>query len=316
MKHFATGSRPMVVPQSAEDQATRLLEVSWNGRLITGLNQAAYRSYIFPVMSPAGVAVTAERSASDHPWHQSVTIGTDHFYTYQGRGGERCEDPPIHFYWDWPFQGRDAGRIVSAAHDEVTELDERHLRITQRLRWQSPEQWGDPPFRRILAEEIRTIHVYPGDTANVIDVRSQLRPTEWDLRLGPCRHAYFTIRVADHLRVTDKIGQKIGGTLTGAGRRVGEKELRWQLSDWIDYSGPDARGRVAGVAVAQFPSMGNMPWYLVDYGSIRVNAHRMAARCLKRGDTMDVAIRVIAHDGTPVEAGVADLCTSLEMPGM
>ena len=69
----------------------------------------------------------------------------------------------------------------------------------------------------------------PGDVANIIDVRSQVRPTDWDLRIGPCRHGYFTIRVADHLRVVDRKGDKVGGKLTASGGRVGEKEIRWQL---------------------------------------------------------------------------------------
>ncbi len=307
MRYFTVESDGLSIPAKWEDESTRLLKVSWKGRLITGLSQAAYRSYVYPVLSPAGVHVTTERSISDHPWHQSVTIGSDQFYTYVQTPSGKVEEDPINLYWDWKFQGREAGRIVSAPVDEYTELAEGHLQITQRLQWQGPEEWGVPPYRRILAEEMRTIDVRPGQVANVIDVRSRLRPTRWDIRIGPCRHGYFTIRVADHLRVTDPKGNKIGGKLTASGDRVGEEEIRWQLADWIDYSGEDENSRMAGIALFQFPSVGNVPWYLVDYGSVRINPYRLGAKNVNRGDTVDIAIRVIAHDGDASEAGVAEL---------
>lgn len=307
MRHFSVENGAYFIPDRWEDDAARLLEVRWNGRLVTGLSQSAYRSYVFPVLTPAGVAVTTERSASDHPWHQSVTIGSDHFYTYVQTPAGKVEEDPLNMYWDWPFQGREAGRIVSGVIDECTELAADHLQITQRLQWQGPERWGSPPHRRILAEEMRTIDVRPGATANVVDVRSRVRPTRWDFRIGPCRHGYFTIRVADHLRVVDRDGNKVGGRLTASGGRVGEREIRWQFADWVDYSGKDENGRMAGVALFQFPSVGNVPWYLVDYGSVRINPHRLDAKYVQRGEVLDLAIRVVAHDGDADEAGISDM---------
>ncbi len=312
MRHFSVESEGMDIPSDAEAESTRLLKVNWKGRAITGLSQSAYRSYVYPVLTPAGVAVTTERSVSDHPWHQSVTIGTDYFFTYQQSPTGKIEEPPLNFYWDWKFQGRNAGRIVSVADNEITELAENHLQITQRLRWQSPEEWGEPPYRRILIDEMRTIDIYPGDVANIIDVRSRLRPTYWDVRIGPCRHAYFTIRVADHLRVMDPQGNKIGGTLTASDDRTGQEQICWQLADWIDFSGKDTAGRRAGIALFQFPSLGNVPWYVINYGSIRINPFRLDARNLNRGDMVDVAIRIVAHDGDAREAGVADLYESFK----
>ena len=105
MRHFTAEEGSYSIPDRWEDEATRLLKISWKGRLVTGLSQSAYRSYVFPVVSPAGVQVTTERSASDHPWHQSVTIGTDRFYTYLQSPEGPVEQPPLNMYWDWPFQG-------------------------------------------------------------------------------------------------------------------------------------------------------------------------------------------------------------------
>ena len=312
MRYFSLETRPQSIPERWEDEATRLMKVSWKGRTVTGLNQAAYRSYIYPVLSPAEVPVTTERSIRDHPWHQSVTIGTDHFYVYQSSPDGKVEEPARNFYWDWPFQGRDAGRIISQAENEATELADDHLQITQRLNWEGPEEWGVPPHRRIMALEMRTIDVRPGETANIIDVRSRVRPTDWDLRIGPCRHSYFTVRVADHLRVSEPEGTRLTGMLVDSQGRIGAGEICWQHADWIDFYGTDAEGRTAGIALFQFPSLGNVPWYLVDYGSIRINPFRLDARYVNRGDLVDVAIRVVAHDGTPDEAGIVGLYASFK----
>ena len=296
----------MDLPSDAEAESTALVNVSWKGRAIAGLRQAAYRSYVYPVLTPAGVTVTTD-TPTDHPWHQSVTIGSDYFFTYRQSPSGKIEDSAWNFYWDWEFQGRDAGRIVTTAVNECTELSEDHLQITQRLQWQGPEEWGVPPYRRIVVEEMRTIDMYPGDVANIIDIRSRLRPTNWDIRIGPCRHGYFTVRVADHLRAAEKDGRKLSGILVDSENRTGADEIGWQLADWVDYSGKDAHGQTAGIALFQFASLGNVPWYVVDYGSVRINPFRLQAKNLNRGDMVDVAIRVVAHDGDASEANVAGL---------
>ena len=118
------------------------------------------------------------------------------------------------FYTNEPdMRGRGEGRIVAMTHNECTEFNEGHLEFIVRMQWQGPEQGYAPKYRRVVAEEMRTVSVFPGEVANIIDVRSQLRPTEWDIRLGPSRHGYFTIRVADHLRVADRNGVKQGGSI-------------------------------------------------------------------------------------------------------
>ena len=243
-----------------EDEATRLLKIGWKDRLVAGLSQSAYRSYVFPVVSPAGVYVTTERSASDHPWHQSVTIGSDRFYTYLQSPEGPVEQPPLNMYWDWPFQGRDAGRIISSVVDERTERAEDHLEITQRLQWQGPEEYGVGTL---------SSHSRRGDTHHRRAARRRgqhhrrSQPGASD-RLGP-PHRPVPSWVLHHSSGRPpscgrpEWGCKVGGKLTASGGRVGEKEIRWQLADWVDYSGKDDQGRMAGVAMFQFPSRGKCP---------------------------------------------------------
>lgn len=294
------------------DDPVRMLKVGWKGKPVTGFNQSSRRCYVYPVMTPSGVGVTNERPTSDHAFHQSITVGNDYFFTYQTSAAGRFEEPGMCFYTNSPdMRGRGEGRIVATTHNECTELGEDHLEIIVRLQWQGPEQGYAPKYRRVVAEEMRTISVFPGEVANVIDVRSQLRPTEWDIRLGPSRHGYFTIRMADHLRVVDPKGEKQGGCIVDSeGRR--DDHVTWQHADWIDYYGTDSQGRTAGLAVFQFPSLGNVAWYAGTYGSIRVNPFRKGGTYVCRGEEVDVAIRIVAHDGDPHEAAVADLYESFK----
>lgn len=307
MRYFEVDSSDIALPDSWDSDPVRLLRIGQQGRSVTGFCQSSRRCYIYPLVTPAGVAVTNERPTSDHPFHQSLTVGNDYFFTYQTSAAGRFEEPGICFYTNGPdMRGRGEGRIVATAHNEVTELGENHLEFIARTQWQGPEEGIAPKYRRVVAEEMRTVSVFPGKHANIIDVRSQLRPTQWDLRLGPSRHGYFTIRVADHLRVVGRSGETIGGRLVDSeGRR--DDEVIWQHANWIDYYGTDAEGRTAGLAVFQFPSMGHVAWYAGTYGSIRVNPFRKGATLVARGDEVDLAIRVVAHDGDPFEAGVPEL---------
>lgn len=58
---------------------SRRLKIGWRGRAVTALSQGPYRAYLYPVFTPAGVAATCE-GPTDHPHHQSITIGTDHLH--------------------------------------------------------------------------------------------------------------------------------------------------------------------------------------------------------------------------------------------
>ena len=307
MQFFSVESSALSVPDDWMDDPVRFLKVAWKGRPVTGLNQSSRRCYLYPVLTPSGVAVTNERPTSDHAFHQSVTVGNDYVFTYETSAAGRFEHPGMCFYTNMPdMRGRGEGRIVVTAHNECTELSEGHLEFVVRMQWQGPEEGYAPKHRRVVGEEMRTITVLPGDKANIIDVRSQLRPTQWDMRLGPSRHGYFTIRVADHLRVVDPQVRKVGGNLVDSAGRRGE-DVIWQHADWVDYYGTDAEGRTAGISVFQHPSMGNVAWYAATYGTIRVNPFRKGGTFVLRGDEVDKGIRVVAHDGDPFEAGVPEL---------
>ena len=298
MQHFSVETDAVPLPRGATAKARRV-KISRGGKLITALSQGFHRAYLYPVFTPAGTAVTTE-SPIDHPHHQSIAIGADHFNVYYPYSTDKLEEANYNFYVNETFQGRSAGRIVGVGF-EAEEVSEDHLRIVQNLEWRGAAEWGAPAGGRVLALETRTIDIHTGETANIIDIRSALRPGEWDFSIGPTRHAYFTIRLADGLHETD------GGTIVDSENRRGADRINGRTADWVDYSGPGPHGRGAGIAVFLHPSLGNPPWHVYEWGTIAINPLARAARRVNRGETLEFALRIVAHDGDADQAGIAEL---------
>ncbi len=302
MKHFHVDTEPQVVAGSPTPKLRRVA-VRWKGRPILDLTQGTFRNYIFPLYSPAGVPLTSE-TPSDHPHHNSVVVSADVVFVKLPPQitslSNEIEEATYNLYVNEIFQGRAPGRIWATAV-EAEERGPDRLTLVQSLQWQGPVEWGAPPDigRRVIAEETRTIDIRPGDVSNVIDVRSQLRPTQWDLTIGPARHAYFTVRVEDSLRPSG------GATMIDAKGRVGAASISGSTADWVDISGPAAHGRTAGLTVMLHSSLAGAPLYCADYGTITINPFMRTRGVLDRGQELDLAIRLLAHDGDHEQAGVA-----------
>ncbi|NKB69789.1 MAG: hypothetical protein GKR89_22180 [Candidatus Latescibacteria bacterium] len=302
MRYFSVEVEEIPLPQAATPRMRRM-QVCWRERPVLDLTQGDFRAYIYPLYSPAGVPLTAE-SPVDHPHHNSVVCSADVVVAklppLTPDTSSLEEEATYNLYVNQVFQGRAPGRIWSVGV-ESREVGPAHLQLVQTLYWQGPEEWGAAAGRRTLAIETRTIDVYPGATANAIDIRSQLRPTEWDLRFGPTRHAYFTVRVAHGLRPVD------GGCLLDSEGRVGDAAIRAQTADWVDMSGPASHGQQAGLTVVPHASLAGLPWIVVDWGTITVNPFQHRARLIPVGETLDLGLRLLAHDGDAQEADVAGI---------
>ena len=296
MRHFTVEDDRIELSRGATARARRV-KVGWRGRQVLGLSQGDFRSYIYPVFTPSGVQVTSE-SPIDHPHHQSVTIGADHLSCYLPYSSDKVEEANYSFYINYVFQGRAPGRIVSRSV-EGSEIAPDHLRLTQELDWQGPEEWGAPD-RRIVAVETRTIDVRPADGANVIDVRTRLSPTEWALRIGPTRHAFFTVRLADGLRVVD------GGSVVDSEGRSGGDAISGQRAAWVDACGQAYKGHRAGIAVFPHASTADSPWGVADYGTITVNPIFESSWELDPGDSVEAGVSLVVHDGSTGDAGIAE----------
>ena len=293
MRRFTVEPDRVDLPTGASAGARRTW-IKHDGRIIAALSQNAYRAYIYPLLTPSGVSVTAE-SPIDHPHHNSIAIGADHFDCLFVYDRSRVERATYNFYVNDTFQGRAPCSIVSTAVDSI-EMAEDRLRIDQRLEWRGPVEWG-APNRRVLARETRAIDIQPGKTANIVRIDSRLEPADWDILIGPTRHAYFTVRMADGLRVID------GGTIVDAGGRRAVQRINGNTADWVDVYGTGPHGREAGAAIIPHPSSLPTAWYAHDWGSVAVNPFLHEQGSLRRGGSMDVGVTIVAHDGpTPFHA--------------
>ena len=142
---------------------------------------------------------------------------------------------------------------------------------------------------------------YPGETANLIDIRSQLSPTDWDIKIGPTRHAYFGVRMIESLRAT------AGATLVDSAGRSDGASISGEISDWVDCSGQIAAGKSAGVALFRYPSTAEASWYIADWGTLAVNPFAREGRMIRHGEVLDLAVRVVVHDGDAEVAGIEGL---------
>ncbi len=293
MTSFGVQAEQVDLPRGAYHKTPRTY-VTWDGRPVLGLSQNDHRAYLFPVCTPAGVPVTSE-SPTDHPHHNSVWIGADHVTALLPFGNDRSEEATYSFYINQTFQGRAAGSIVAdaPAHHEI---DDDAVQLVQKLDWIGPAEWGAPSGRKI-ARELRTtcIRFVDGNSNNqaafLVDLTSELSPTEWALRIGPTRHAYFGVRLVEPLRPA------LGGQLADPSGPVTLADIVGQPGAWVGASAEVVAGHTAGIVVARDSDTARMPWSLHDWGTLDVNPLGALARELAQGDTLTCRLRLLVHDG-------------------
>ena len=321
MKNFELETENIGLPEGATPRA-RCVKIRWRDRPIAHLTQGIFRSYMYPLYSPAGVSLTTEYPV-DHPHHNSIVVSADVFFVklppLAPEMSPLTEEATYNLYVNNVFQGRAPGRIW-VADTESEEISESHLRVTQSIEWQGPEEWGAPPAvpgpfgRRVLAMETRTYDIYPGKVANIVDLRTELSPTDWDITIGPTRHAFITVRAEDKLRPIN------GGRLVDSEGREGEDAIIGNVADWLDMSGPASYGKRAGIALMPHPSAsGNpygsgkdIPWYAGSYGTMLINPFQAEPGVINRGERVSLGVRILAHDGDAVEADVAGMYESFK----
>ncbi len=271
--------------------------VSFDGRPVLGLSQNDNRAYLFPVCTPAGVAVTSE-SPTDHPHHNSVWIGADHVTALLPFGSDnesRFEEATYSFYINQTFQGRAAGRIVARSLEHHSN-DKHHLQLLQSLEWIGPPEWGAPDGRTVAREQRTTsLRFVDGETdgqaAFLIDVVSTLSPTEWSLKIGPTRHAFFGIRLVEPLRPA------LGGQLAGPGGPTSVADVVGNSGPWVQASADVVAGHTAGIVVVRDQQTRELPWSLYEWGTIDVNPLVSRTHELAQDDSLTCRLKLIVHDG-------------------
>jgi hypothetical protein len=285
---FSLETDDIALPQGAF-AGTHRQTLRHNGNPVLALTQGRRRAYVFPLFTPKGFAVTTE-SPADHPHHNSLWFAADHFHLRMPTGPDRFEEYTYNFYVDDTFQGRAPGSLI--VKDTKAQPDAGGgIAIVQNIEWRGPVEWA-APMGRHAASETRTMRISAEDGRYVMDIESRLRSAEFDFSLGPTRHAYFNVRVAESMTVPfggvlqDDQGRKGGAAITGVGAK------------WIDYSGPVGGGNVAGISVFPDPrDHEDLSWFVTDWGVVTIGPFRLKQRIVRKGDEIVARYRVIVHDG-------------------
>ena len=287
MGDFRFETDVVALPSGAWSKTQRAT-LAWRGRDVLAFTQGLFRTYLYPLYTPTGAAVTSE-SPADHPHHNSVWIGADHVHCRVPVAGGHVEEYTYGFYVNETFQGRAPGHIVEVAREAV-ERGPGWVRVVQTNEWRGPEEWG-AEAGRVVARETRTIDVRPGERCHLIDIHSQLRPTQWAFTVGPTRHAYVNVRVAESMRATrggrvvDSMGREGGDRISGPGAR------------WVDVSGPVGGGRMAGIAVLTRPCPSGATWFVYDWGTVTVNPFFPEGHLVHLDEAFSFEVRLVVHDG-------------------
>ncbi len=291
---FSFDEDPIALPTGAW-AATERQTLRLGKKQVLSLTQGKHRSYIFPLYTPAGFLVTTEAPA-DHPHHSSCWIAADHVHCKMPAMGGRLEDYTYNFYLNETFQGRAPGSILQTGVKGRATGNES-FQLVQTLEWRGPIEWAAPNGRIALLEE-RTIDIVSQGSIYVIDIASRISAADWDFAIGPTRHAFFNVRVAEAISATsgghvrDDRG-KTGAAITGEGAR------------WIDYAGPIGGGHIAGVTVIPEPKAEKEEsWFVTDWGVVTVGPFRNRAASVKKGESETLRYRILVHDGDLTDAAI------------
>jgi hypothetical protein len=287
---FALRSEDIDLPLGASAASTRML-VMWNDRPVFGLTQGAFRTYLFPVYSPAGFVLTSE-SPSDHPHHHSIWVGADHVNLHVP-AEHRTEVYSYNFYVNDVFQGRAPGRIVQTQLQAQEDGDA--MLLTQRLQWLGPREWGAPEGRHVLDETRLTRVRHMADCrAFLLTIRSELSAVGHPVSIGPTRHAWFNARIGPGMAPLH------GGQIRSAAASAPQAAPAWQVS-----TGAVGGGHVAGVALSACMGTGRPDWYVSPWGVMTANpCLHQALRVEPGGQPLNLSCRMLAFDGTLDDAQI------------
>lgn len=289
MGEFSFAQESVALPAGAFAGSRRRL-LRQDGRVLLGVTAGVFRPYLYPVYTPAGIAVSSEGPA-DHPHHHSLWVGADHLHLKMPALGGRDEIYAYNCYVNDVFQGRAPGHVIEtslAGHAAGGAYV-----IEQGLEWRGPIEWAAPQGRLVLREQRRTtVRVY--DDCMLIDMACEVSAAAHDVAIGPTRHAWFNFRVAPSMCVDE------GGLLLDDRGHAGCAEGIAAHAAWVACSGPTGGGRSAGIALAPVAAPGAAPWwwFVSDWGVVTASPCRDRAIELASGASTLLAARFVVFDGS------------------
>ncbi|NLN91914.1 MAG: hypothetical protein GX130_01210 [Candidatus Hydrogenedens sp.] len=258
-------------------------EVYLEEQLVTAycVNKKQKYPYFYPVNGPASHEGLTTAGTEPYPHHHSLFFGCDRV-----NGGN---------YWQDTLR---AGQIISLSL-QVEQGEGEVVTLHNECEWRQP---GKEP---VLRDFRRISFSAPSTALRIIDFDIRLLSLT-DLHIEKTNHSLFAARMCPALSVDE------GGTLINASGDQGEKGSFGVPSPWCDYSGKRGE-RVEGLAIFQHPDnpLYPAPWFTRDYGFFSPTPLYWPPSDdglrLKEGEEVRLRYRVVIHEGTAEEAGIAAL---------
>ncbi len=269
----------------ANNPMTQMVVDTETGRFLGAFGGNYYRSWVFPLYTPAGLTVVQE-FAFDHPFHNGIFVG-QHPVRMNGRTGNFWVAPPRRMPDDPLYV--DVGRM-DALDQPSAEPHANGVRFTLRSVWRDPDE-------QPLLDEVRTVDLFTSADATVCDVTSRkiarYGPVEFPQTKYGCVGA----------RVEPRLLPPLGGIVhADAGRRGDASILQNFESDFVAYeSGPASLNRIGILLRVPVPGIRG-PWFIRDYGMAMYNPTWTRSITIPRDGEWSVQLRAVAFDGPFAES--------------
>lgn len=205
--------------------------------------------YLYPILSPAGVAVTRDfpmkqtaGDPTDHPHHRSMWIG---FGDVDGV--------------DFWTEDDKCGKIVQKA----IKFDP----IAPGPYWSihTNNDWIGPDGKKMLEDE-RKMAFYSCDAGMIIVSTITLNASQTSVTFNDSKEGFFAIRVAPSLALKDGTGHILNS------EGVKDADAWGKRAKWVDYTGV-VGGKTVGVTMFDSHNNYGYPtyWHARDYGLLAAN---------------------------------------------
>lgn len=298
-------------PLQADVKITQLddrFRVEVDGKLFTEWQHKAWAApYLYPVIGPNGENITRHYpmmegvpgESTDHAHHRSI------FFSHRGING--------YSFWGPDYDKEKRATIVL----EKVEKIEGGEKSGELIIW---NKWlGDGKL--ILRERLRLVFTPLKNHEMLMDYDTTLQADGEDaVTFKDEKDGGLGIRVAATMKVADRKTKTGKGTILNS--RGDKNADAWgKRAEWADYFGPDATGKIVGIATFDHPSNLRYPthWHARTYGLITANrfgtGHFDAKSGAKKGDgeytipkgeKIKLRHRLFFHHGSSEEAKVAD----------
>jgi hypothetical protein len=281
--------------------------VDVDGRLFTEYRFREWPDpYLFPVVGPNGETMTRHYpieearpgEATDHPHHRSIR------FSHRGVNG----------FSFWAPQSNEGGHVAKIELESIESMTSGPR--GELILW---NRWiGDDVVQ--LRERKRLAFTPLPDREMLVDYDVELHaPDDRPVTFSDQKDGGLSVRVSASMSVIRPDKKPGLGIIRNS--RGETNDAAWgQRAEWADYSGPDASGKIAGIAIFDHPSNLRFPtwWHARTYGLLCANRFGIGdfdkAEGAKKGDgdhtippggTLKLRHRLYLHHGNSETGSVA-----------